>query len=97
MPDKSFKISIATPEKSIFDGEASSLIAPGKSGYFGVLVDHAPLIALLGPGKITIKFGASGSTVFDCRSTGILEVLKNNVSILIESSISMVDDAEASR
>lgn len=87
MPDKSFKISIATPEKSIFDGEASSLIAPGKSGYFGVLVDHAPLIALLGPGRITIKYGASGATVFDCKSAGILEVLKNNVSVL-------VDDAE---
>ncbi|MDD5269909.1 MAG: F0F1 ATP synthase subunit epsilon [Candidatus Omnitrophica bacterium] len=94
MPDKSFKISIATPERSLFDGEASSLIAPGKSGYFGVLVDHAPLIALLGPGKITIKYGTSGVTVFDCKSAGILEVLKNNVSILIEDSIGIVDDAE---
>lgn len=87
MSDKSFKISIATPEKILFEGEASSLIAPGKSGYFGILVDHAPLIAMLGPGKITIKYGTTGNTAFDCRSAGILEVLKNNVSIL-------VDDAE---
>ncbi|MFA6355918.1 MAG: F0F1 ATP synthase subunit epsilon [Candidatus Omnitrophota bacterium] len=90
MSDKVFKISIATPERALFDGEASSLIAPGKSGYFGVLVDHAPLIAILGPGKITIKRGAAGDTTFDCRSAGILEVLKNNVSIL-------VDDAEMVR
>lgn len=90
MHEKSFKISITTPEKTVYEGEASSLIAPGKSGYFGILVDHAPMIANLGPGKITIKYGTSGSTVFDCKSTGILEVLKNNVSVL-------VDDAEIAR
>ncbi|MDD5424561.1 MAG: hypothetical protein PHR74_04720 [Candidatus Omnitrophica bacterium] len=89
MSDKTFKISIATPEKSLFEGEASSLIAPGKSGYFGILVDHAPLIAILAPGKITIKYGTSGNTTFDCRSAGILEVLKNDVSILVDDATSI--------
>ena len=86
MPERLFKISISTPEKTLFEGEISSLVAPGEMGYFGVLVDHAPLIANLAPGKIIIKDGPSQPTVFNCKSTGILEVLKNNVNILVDSA-----------
>ena len=86
MPERLFKISISTPEKTLFEGEISSLVAPGEMGYFGVLVDHAPLIANLAPGKIIIKDEPSQPTVFNCKSTGILEVLKNNVNILVDSA-----------
>ena len=86
MAERLFKISISTPEKTIFEGEISSLVAPGEEGYFGVLVDHAPLIANLAPGKITVKDVSSQPTVFKCKSTGILEVLKNNVNILVDSA-----------
>ncbi|MDD5072200.1 MAG: ATP synthase F1 subunit epsilon [Candidatus Omnitrophica bacterium] len=86
MAEKLFKISITTPEKTIFEGEISSLVAPGEGGYFGVLVDHAPLIANIIPGKITIKDTSEQPTVFKCKSTGILEVLKNNVNILVDSA-----------
>ena len=86
MSERLFKISISTPEKTIFEGEISSLVAPGEMGYFGVLVDHAPLIANLVPGKITVKGGVSQPAVFNCKSTGILEVLKNNVNILVDSA-----------
>ena len=86
MPEKLFKINISTPEKTIYEGEISSLIAPGELGYFGILVDHAPLIANLAPGKIIIKDGSSRPTTFNCRSNGILEVLKNNVNILVDSA-----------
>ena len=86
MPEKLFKINISTPEKTIYEGEISSLIAPGELGYFGILVDHAPLIANLAPGKIIIKDGSTQPTVFKCKSTGILEVLKNNVNILVDSA-----------
>ncbi len=86
MSERLFKINIATPEKTLYEGEISSLIAPGELGYFGVLVDHAPLIANLVPGKITIKGGDVKPTIFNCKSTGILEVLKNNVNILVDSA-----------
>ena len=85
MSERLFKISISTPEKAIFEGEISSLVAPGEMGYFGILVDHAPLIANLAPGKIIIKGPADSQKVFDCTSKGVLEVLENNVSILIDS------------
>lgn len=86
MPEKLFKINVATPEKTIYEGEISSLIAPGEMGYFGILADHAPLIANLVPGKITIREGQEQSVIFNCKSTGILEVLKNNVSVLVDAA-----------
>ena len=86
MSEKLFKINISTPEKTIFEGEISYLVAPGEMGYFGVLVDHAPLISNLVPGKITIKDGASQPMILNCKSTGILEVLNNNVDILVDSA-----------
>ncbi len=85
MSERLFKISISTPVKTVYEGEISSLIAPGELGYFGVLVDHAPLIANLVPGKIIIKDGPVQSVVFNCKGTGILEVLKNNVNVLVDS------------
>jgi len=86
LPGKALKISISTPERTLFSGETISLIAPGKSGYFGILVDHAPLIANLGPGKIIIKGDGARSTVFDNKGTGILEVLRNEVSMLVDDA-----------
>jgi len=85
MDDKLFKINISTPEGTIYEGEIFSLMAPGESGYFGVLVDHAPLIATLAPGKITLRDTSDHPIIFNCKSTGILEVLKNNVSVLVDT------------
>lgn len=87
MPEKILKVNISTPEKTIYEGETSSLIAPGELGYLGVLVDHAPLIANLGPGNIIIKGLDDRQLTFRNKGAGILEVLKNSVSVL-------VDDAE---
>jgi F-type H+-transporting ATPase subunit epsilon len=86
MPEKLFKINLSTPEKTIFEGEVLSLIAPGELGYFGILVDHAPLIASLVPGNIIIRDRSEYPTVFKCKSTGILEVIKNNVNILVDEA-----------
>lgn len=86
MSERLFKIHISTPEKTIYEGEISSLIAPGELGYLGVLVDHAPLIANLVPGKIIIKDGTAQPAIFNCKSTGILEVLKNDVNMLVDEA-----------
>lgn len=83
MSEKLFKINISSPEKTIYEGEISSLIAPAELGYLGVLANHAPLIANLVPGKIIIKEGSAQETIFNCGSTGILEVLNNNVTLLV--------------
>ena len=80
---KLFNLTIVTPEKTFYEGKASSLVAPSKFGYFGVLADHAPLIAALGPGRIVLKESPAGDRVFECSGGGMLKVFKNDATILL--------------
>ena len=84
---RSFNVSIITPNKTVYEGEVSSLIAPSKLGYLGVLVDHAPLIATLGPGRITFKEDSNEQKVFNSKGDGLLEIMKNKVTILLNEVV----------
>lgn len=82
---KNFKLVIVTPEQIIYDGEVSSIVAPGDLGYLGILADHAPIITSLTTGKleITDSNGAKNSMMI---SGGFMEVVKNTATILIDST-----------
>jgi F-type H+-transporting ATPase subunit epsilon len=80
-----FHVSILTANQKIFDGEATSLVARGRDGYFGILAQHAPLIASLIPGKLTLKDGSGREQCF-CTSSGLLDVADNQVTILVRSA-----------
>lgn len=85
MIGKTFKVSVITPRRLVYEGQVSSLTAPAELGYLGVLVNHASLIANLVPGKITVRDSADRTKIFHSAGKGIIEVLENNVSILIDS------------
>lgn len=76
------KVFILTPEKTIYEGEAISLYAPGVDGSFQLLDHHASMIALLKEGKLLLD--QSPSLIF-CIKNGILEVKNGKVKILINS------------
>ncbi|MBR3373016.1 MAG: ATP synthase F1 subunit epsilon [Bacteroidaceae bacterium] len=76
------KLTIVTPEKTIYDGEAISVAVPGTKGAFEVLDNHAPIISSLQSGIITVKT-ADGVQEFTVRS-GFIEVARNSVSICAE-------------
>ena len=78
-----FQLNIYSQEKTVYTGEVVSLIAPAQSGYLGVLAHHAPLIANLMPGKITIKDKEGKEKVVELPSSGFLEVIKNAATILL--------------
>ncbi|HQV77839.1 MAG TPA: ATP synthase F1 subunit epsilon [Chitinophagales bacterium] len=78
-------LNILTPEANIFSGEAESVQLNGIDGKFEILNNHAPLIASLKDGIVRIKTN-SGKQEFNLKS-GIVEVLKNNVSVLTEGII----------
>ena len=83
---KNFKLIIVTPEKIIYDGEVSSIVAPGDLGYLGILADHAPIITSLTTGKleITDPNGAKNTMMI---SGGFMEVVKNTATILVDSTL----------
>jgi len=78
-------LEVVTPDKKVFEGEASSVIFPGSDGEFQVLDNHAPMISALGKGKMTIS--ASGKQEVVVIDGGVVEVLNNNVVVLAESII----------
>jgi len=47
-------LEIRTPDTEIFRGEIKQVVLPGKDGLFGILKDHAPLIATLQEGSVKV-------------------------------------------
>ena len=80
------RVNILAPDKTLYDADAYSLIVPAEFGYLGVLADHAPLIASLVPGNITIGEESGRRVVLDSRSKGFLEVLENQATIILDSA-----------
>jgi len=81
--DKDFFVSITTPEKTIYEGRATSLIAPAELGYLGILANHAPFMANTVSGKIIIRETSGETKTIAIQAKGFLEVLKNQVTLLI--------------
>ncbi len=75
------KLEIISPEKKLFEGEASSIVVPAVDGSLGILDNHAPLISALKKGVVEIK--GNTNTEFPING-GVVEVLTNKVVILAE-------------
>ncbi|MCO4807329.1 MAG: ATP synthase F1 subunit epsilon [Flavobacteriales bacterium] len=76
------KVDIISPDKLIYEGEADSLKLPGKDGSFGILNNHAPIIASLRAGTVVVKHNDSEQS-FEVNG-GVVEVVKNKVIILAD-------------
>jgi len=49
-----FHFDLVSPAKLMFAGEVEQVDVPGLEGEFGVLAGHAPLVATLKPGVLTV-------------------------------------------
>lgn len=47
-------VEIITPESCLYEGEATSVTVPSLQGPFTMLEHHAPIVAILGKGKVTL-------------------------------------------
>lgn len=77
------QINVLSPDKSIFEGEVTSVIAPGVGGIFQVLNNHAPMVSALRNGMVTITKQGGDKLTFEIEK-GFLEVLKNKVALLVQ-------------
>lgn len=84
MSEKTFQLSVTTPEQVFFEGPVRSIVAPGGLGRLGVLVNHAPLITTLVPGRLVIT-SAEGEKRELSIGPGFLDVFNNQVTLLTES------------
>jgi len=83
MADRSYALEIRTPERLIFEGEVSSIKAPGVEGNFQIMAGHIPFLAILVPGAMSIRTADGDRTM--ATSGGLFEVLKEGVTALLDT------------
>ncbi|MCC6816438.1 MAG: ATP synthase F1 subunit epsilon [Saprospiraceae bacterium] len=76
------KVNILTPDKSLYHGNAKSVILPGIGGQFEILDKHAPMIAALGKGIINLTDDKEEKTKIEI-VRGFCEVLNNEINLLV--------------
>jgi F-type H+-transporting ATPase subunit epsilon len=79
-----FHLSVLTPEKSVFEGEVEYVEVPGSAGYFGVLAHHAPLVASLAKGTLTLRRAGGSDEKLEVGG-GFFEVSHNRASVLADT------------
>lgn len=77
------KLEIITPDKKLYEGSVKSAVFPGNEGSFGILDNHAPMIATLRAGKVELTEDSNNKIEFEVKG-GVVEVLKNKVIVLAE-------------
>jgi F-type H+-transporting ATPase subunit epsilon len=73
---------VLSPERTVYEGTADSVVAPAYNGSLGILRGHAPMMALLGEGALRIRSGAQEHSF--TVSGGFLQVADNTVTVLSE-------------
>jgi F-type H+-transporting ATPase subunit epsilon len=93
---RTFDLSLVTPEGAAFEGEAEMLVVPGADGEIGVLARHAPLVAMLKAGEIRVK--AQGEWQAFAAGPGYFKVQQDRALVLVDDAVRAEDiDVEEAR
>ena len=77
---------LVTPEKRLRSEDVYEVVVPGTEGDFGVLAGHAPLMATVRDGELTI-YSAPGSVSARIRvEGGFAEVTEDGLTVLAEKA-----------
>ncbi len=85
MLNRSFYLEIRTPEKLIYEGDVTSIQAPGVEGNFQILAGHIPFLTALDIGEIRIRESSDTSQLM-ATTGGVFEVLRTGVTALVETA-----------
>ena len=100
MPDgeRTFDVSLVTPEGAAFEGEARMLIVPGAAGEIGVLARHAPLVAMLKAGSTRVHLSQAEVLEF-ATGPGFFKVEQDRAIALVDDAVSAreIDEERARR
>lgn len=80
------RVRLVTPERILFETLADAVELPSTTGYLEPLYGHAPLVAELGAGDVTLHGGELDSQIYNV-SWGFAEVLPDRVTILANDAL----------
>jgi F-type H+-transporting ATPase subunit epsilon len=84
-----FHFDLVSPEKLAFSGEVDQVDVPGVEGDFGVLAGHAPVVAAVRPGILTMSSGGTKQKIIVLG--GIAEVSDKGLTVLADVATSIQD------
>jgi F-type H+-transporting ATPase subunit epsilon len=92
-------VALVMPDRELWSGEASTVIAKTTEGDIGVLAGHSPVFGVLAEGSLVEIVAEDESRVRAAVSGGFLSVADNKVSILAAQALlsDEVDTSEAQR
>jgi F-type H+-transporting ATPase subunit epsilon len=82
-----FHFDLVSPEKLAFSGEVDQVDVPGVEGDFGVLAGHAPVVAAIRPGILTVISGGSKQKIIVLG--GLAEVSAKGLTVLADVATSL--------
>jgi F-type H+-transporting ATPase subunit epsilon len=77
-----FHFDLVSPEKLAFSGEVDQVDIPGVEGDFGVLAGHAPVVAAIRPGILTVFSGGKQEKIIV--TGGVAEVSEKGLTVLAD-------------
>jgi len=77
-------VRIVSPARTVFEGEATAVVAPAWDGQVGVLAGHAPMITLLGVGQLDVDLPAGQGSDRYVVAGGVMKVEDDRVTILTD-------------
>jgi F-type H+-transporting ATPase subunit epsilon len=98
LAERTFSVSLVTPEGAAFEGEVEMLVVPGADGEIGVLARHAPLVALLKAGSTRVyKDRASEDVLEFATGPGFFKVEQDRALALVDDAVEArhIDDDRA--
>lgn len=78
------RVIVVSPERVLFEGDATSVVVPAYDGLIGILRRHAPLLALLGTGVLKVR-GTAGEERFSVAG-GFVQVRDDVVRVVAEQA-----------
>ena len=84
-----FHFDLVSPEKLAFSGEVDQVDIPGVEGDFGVLAGHAPVVAAIRPGILTIIAGGTQQKVIVLG--GLAEMSERGLTVLADVATALED------
>ena len=84
-----FHFDLVSPEKLAFSGQVDQVDVPGVEGDFGVLAGHAPVVATIRPGILTVTTGGAHQKIIVLG--GLAEVSDKGLTVLADVATSMQD------
>src|SRR5436305_268225 len=84
-----FHFDLVSPEKLAFSGEVDQVDIPGVEGDFGVLAGHAPVVAAIRPGILTVTVGGTREKIIVLG--GLAEVSDKGLTVLADVATALED------